>query len=259
MTSTNPTGEALPMLERVARAICQASGLGTPDDLMGRETFGQKGARATTPFRWEQHVHQARAAIAALRTPEPLLTAEEEAELVDQINGSYYLQPNAEPLKGIGADTIEMLMFRALIKRGVDQDTADQASQEVYEAITAKAEPLKGDAEAMCQKLAAGIMVAIRQAKFPKEYADEAHDEFEALTLTPMLAAFIRSQRQVIEGLERALQSAQVVIDYAAERLWNGRPDAIAQRPSVIDAALRDVTAALTRSDSAAPLSGEVG
>ena len=30
------------------------------------------------------------------------------------------------------------------------------------------------------RKLAADIMVAVRQARFPKEYADEAHDEFEA-------------------------------------------------------------------------------
>lgn len=38
------------------------------------------------------------------------------------------------------------------------------------------------------RKLAADIMAAMRRAKFPKEYPAEAHDEFEALTLVPMLS-----------------------------------------------------------------------
>jgi Lar family restriction alleviation protein len=56
-----------PVVERVARAICAASGLGTPDDLMGQENYGQPGACSTRPYRWEQHIHQASAAIEAMR------------------------------------------------------------------------------------------------------------------------------------------------------------------------------------------------
>jgi hypothetical protein len=41
--------------------------------------------------------------------------------------------------------------------------------------------------------LAADIMAAMRRARFPKEYAEEAHDEFEALVLTPMLRAAMQS------------------------------------------------------------------
>lgn len=51
------------------------------------------------------------------------------------------------------------------------------------------------------RKLAAEIMVAMRQARFPKEYADEAHDEFESLTLTPMLTAALATQPASDTGL----------------------------------------------------------
>lgn len=45
--------------------------------------------------------------------------------------------------------------------------------------------------------------------------------------------------------LRAALQQAQVVIDYAAERLWNDRPEAIRDRPSDVDEALSVVRQAL--------------
>lgn len=46
---------------------------------------------------------------------------------------------------------------------------------------------------------------------------------------------------------EEALRSAQVVIDYASERLWDGRPDAVRDRPVHVDQALRTTRAALSQ------------
>lgn len=48
--------------------------------------------------------------------------------------------------------------------------------------------------EAAAKKLAAEIMVAMRQARFPKEYAAEAEDEFEYRVLRPMLSAALASR-----------------------------------------------------------------
>jgi hypothetical protein len=62
--------------------------------------------------------------------------------------------------------------------------------------------------------LAADIMAAMRRARFPKEYADEAHDEFEALVLTPMLRAALQSaqpsaplagNKEALEWLDRRI------------------------------------------------------
>jgi hypothetical protein len=49
------------------------------------------------------------------------------------------------------------------------------------------------------------------------------------------------------------LQAADRVIEYAAERLWNGRGDAIQQRPASIDADLRTFKDALAKLGSRAP------
>jgi hypothetical protein len=55
------------------------------------------------------------------------------------------------------------------------------------------------------RELAANIMAAVRRARFPREYADEAHDEFEALTLVPILVeALTPAPMSEDEALERA-------------------------------------------------------
>jgi hypothetical protein len=48
----------------------------------------------------------------------------------------------------------------------------------------------------LAEKLAASVMVAVRQARFPKEYADEAHDEFEAIVLVPLFQIALRTPPQ---------------------------------------------------------------
>lgn len=62
------------------------------------------------------------------------------------------------------------------------------------EAWNRRAKEEASPADEVARKLAAEIMVAMRQARFPKEYADEVMDEFEALVLTPMLASAITNK-----------------------------------------------------------------
>lgn len=76
---------------------------------------------------------------------------------------------------------------------------ADPIKLEDPEGIYSADQPPADEVERV-RKLAAEIMVAMRQARFPKEYADEAMDEFEALTLTPMLTEAIRNTPQAIEA-----------------------------------------------------------
>jgi hypothetical protein len=75
----------------------------------------------------------------------------------------------------------------------------------------------------------------------------------DGLTVVPDVieerdAPLIAATPELLEALEKA----KVVIDYAAERLWNGRPDAIRDRPADIDAALRAVSAAIAKARGAA-------
>lgn len=55
------------------------------------------------------------------------------------------------------------------------------------------------------EKLAAQIMIAIRQARFPAEYYAEAHDEFESLVLKPMLAQALANER------DKAFEEAAII------------------------------------------------
>lgn len=57
------------------------------------------------------------------------------------------------------------------------------------------------------------------------------------------LAAEKREQAALatIARLREAGDAAQTVIDYATSILWTGRPQAVAQRPAVIDQALRTI------------------
>ena len=55
------------------------------------------------------------------------------------------------------------------------------------------------------QRLAAQIMAAIRRARFPREHAEEVHDEFEATVLTPMLQAAMRpAEPGTVEQMKQA-------------------------------------------------------
>ena len=67
-----------------------------------------------------------------------------------------------------------------------------------------------------------------------------------AYTLQDDLADASR-HRSADSELVEALEAANRVIDFAAERLWNGRPTNIAQRPASIDADLRIARQALSR------------
>jgi hypothetical protein len=77
--------------------------------------------------------------------------------------------------------------------------------------------------------------------------------ELRNLLRQPSLDSKEAVEADTIAELRKALKAAQVVIDYAAERLWNGRPDAVQRRPAHVDAALRLV--ARTTLDTANNLS----
>ena len=76
--------------------------------------------------------------------------------------------------------------FEACVDRLLANTAAALATLQPADPVEPK---VSSDVVEQARKLAADIMVAVRQARFPKEYYAEAHDEFESLTLTPMLLA----------------------------------------------------------------------
>lgn len=84
---------------------------------------------------------------------------------------------------------------------------------------------------------------------FSKNHDGTEADALVAMTFGADVEEAISRARLIAAAPEmaEALEAAQTVIAYAAERLWNGRLDAIQQRPAYIDAALRQIPAALAK------------
>lgn len=61
-TTVEKQGEVPPMVERVARAICRATDLGSPDDW-------EEDRQGNRTYNWEVCIPSARAAIEAMREP----------------------------------------------------------------------------------------------------------------------------------------------------------------------------------------------
>lgn len=99
-------------------------------------------------------------------TDEPVLTAEEEAELVERINGSYYLQPNPAPLPAEVGELVERL-------KRMENDFHMPPSHQSMRNINAQ--ELAGEALTLLQSLSTQLAAA--EAK-----AQEMAGEIERLT-----------------------------------------------------------------------------
>jgi hypothetical protein len=100
----------------------------------------------------------------------------------------------------------------------------------------------------------AGPLVEFFRGEGFKAYGHKG--DYEMWSTEETAVHFLREHlacRTNSEAVSEPLQAADRVIEYAAERLWNGRGDAIQQRPASIDADLRTFKDALAKLGSRAP------
>lgn len=168
--------------------------------------------RHSTPTITEQLLRKAMDLINALDTPE---------RLARRMGGTFAPEPTMTPPKETtiiqpallpcpcckAPCEVEIDPARSVICEDENGDhyTEHRHAIKTYHYRAAQPAPVEQDVERArdARKLAREIMSAMQRAQFPADYPAEAHDEFEALILTPLLLSTLTPARA--EGFKAGL------------------------------------------------------
>lgn len=189
------------------RGACSDCGCAGPFVTLANRERPTKAERAEAVKLWNRHTP----------SPDTPVATGDDVELLRAADGLDHVASALQEVHALGRDGINDAAYDASMLGQIA--AVERGASLLRRAAIATLSPngVSQSAVERARKLAAEIMVAMRQARFPKEYADEAHDGFESLTLTPMLTAALAAQPASDTGPREALGEAFSTLIYIFE------------------------------------------